>query len=97
LLKKQSSTCLTGSPLALFCLKQLKRPFVLSDACQLVHVEVFDAIKEGFENLGFPFQEVGACEIHRRGVVGVQFAVAGEQFEEGVLVRALLRPSMPPR
>ena len=96
MLKKQSSTYLTGSPLALFCLK-LKRPFVLSDACQLVHVEVFDVITEGFENLGFPFQEVGAYEIHRRGVVGVQFAVAGEQFEEGVPVRALLRLSMPPR
>ena len=50
--------------------------FVISDTCQLIHVEVFDAVAEGLENLRFPLQEVRARKVHRRSVVGVQFAVA---------------------
>ncbi len=72
----------TYLPTIFFCIK-LKRLLVLPDASQFIHVEMFDAITEGFEYLGLPFQEVGACEIHRRGVVGIQFAVASQQFEEG--------------
>ena len=56
--------------------------FILSDVSQFVHVKMFDAITEGFENLGLPFQEVGAREVHRRSVVGVQGAIARQQFKE---------------
>ena len=43
---------------------------------------MFNAVTEGFENLGFTLQEVGAREVHRRSVVGVQGAIARQQFKE---------------
>ena len=43
---------------------------------------MFNAVTEGFENLGFTLQEVGTGEVHRRSVMGVQCTIACQQFEE---------------
>ena len=44
---------------------------------EFVHVEMVDAELKGVQDLLFALQEWPA-EVHRRGVVGVQFAVASE-------------------